>query len=454
MLKKTAEISAVFRKMIHSVAFKIKHKIKESDFTREVKLTFAIMMGLMIKKSSKSSQNSLNDMLLSGNVDYTVTNSAYTQARAKLNYTAFVEMSQKTVELFYEDGEYNRYKKFRLLAVDGSIVILPNTDDVKKEFNPTPVGCQIEGFQKDVVQSRVSVLYDVMNNLAVDASINNKINSDDNDLIAYDERTLSLQHLDYCNKDDLVVFDRGYPSYELFVKYNQKTNFLVRLKKTSFAKAKSLFAPHCEKKDVVLEITAPKKIKNKLKKQNLSTKMKIRFVQVILANGTVEVLATNVLDSNVLQTSDFMELYAMRWGVETYFDVLKNRLSLENFTGLTALAVKQDFYATIFLTNYEAILVYDTNLELQEKANDNKYAQQVNKAQSFNAIKYKAFDIFYSNKSLAKQMRELEKLFAINPVPIRPNRKTKPRLDKDAQKSTIARNTINHIKRKKKNVGN
>jgi len=87
-----------------------RHKIKKKDFTRKVKLTFAIMMGLMIKKSSKSSQNSLNDMKLNGDVDYTVTNSAYTQARAKLNYTAFIEMREKTVELFYEDGEYNRYK--------------------------------------------------------------------------------------------------------------------------------------------------------------------------------------------------------------------------------------------------------------------------------------------------------------------------------------------------------
>jgi len=454
MLKKTAKISAVFRKMIHSVSFKLKHKIKESDFTREVKLTFAIMMGLIIKKSSKSSQNSLNDMLLNGDVNYTVTNSAYTQARAKLNYTAFVEMTNKTVKLFYEDGEYNQYKKFRLLAVDGSIVILPNTDDVKKEFNPTTVKCQIEGFKKDVVQSRVSVLYDVMNNLAIDASINNKKSSDDNDLVAYDERSLAIQHLEHCNKDDLVIFDRGYPSFELFVKYDQKTNFLVRLKKTSFAKAKSLFAPHCEKKDVVMEITAPKSIKEALKRHNLPVKMKIRFVQVILPNGTVEVLATNILENDILQTSDFMELYAMRWGVETYFDILKNRLNLENFTGLTTLAVKQDFYATIFLTNYEAILVYDTNLELQEKASDNKYAQQVNKAQSFNAIKHKAFDIFYSNKSLLKQMKELEKLFSINAVPIRPNRVVSKRLDKEKQKSTIATNAINHIKRKKKNVGN
>jgi len=412
------------------------------------------MMGLMIKKSSKSSQNSLNDMTLNGDINYTVTNSAYTQARAKLNYTAFIEMKDKSVEMFYEDGEYNRYKHFRLLAVDGSIVILPNSADIKKEFNPTVAKCQIEDFCKEVVQARVSTLYDVMNNMAIDATIRNRVKKEGSDLEAYDERRLAIGHMSYCNKEDLVIFDRGYPSYELFARYAQKTNFLCRLKKSSFIRAKSLFAPHCEHKDVILEINAPKNLRDALRKENLPVKMKIRFVQVILDNGTVEVLATNILDNKILQASDFMELYARRWGIETYYDVLKNRLSLENFTGLTALAIKQDFYATVFLANYEAMLVYDTNLELQEKAEDNKYAQQVNKAQSFNAIKHKAFDIFYSNKSLSKQMKQLEELFAINPVPIRPDRKTPPRLDQEKQKSTIATRAINFLKRKKKSVGN
>ncbi|MBD3841954.1 MAG: hypothetical protein IE909_08725 [Campylobacterales bacterium] len=45
----------------------------------------------------------------------------------------------------------------------------------------------------------------------------------------------------------------------------------------------------------------------------------------------------------------------------------KNRLGLENFTGQTALAVKQDFFATIFLTNNESMLTYDINEELKEK---------------------------------------------------------------------------------------
>jgi len=204
MLKKTAEISAVLSDLIKSVEFKIKHRNKETFFTRTVKLTFSIMMNLMIKKSSKSIQNSLNDMKLSGNVNYTVTNSAYTQARAKLNYTAFEELADKTVELFYTDGEYNRFKGFRLLAVDGSITVLPNNDDIKKDFNPTLVTNNIDNFSKEIVQARVSVLYDVLNNIALHSIITNTCKSKDNDLIVKDERTLAIEHLKYCTKDDLV----------------------------------------------------------------------------------------------------------------------------------------------------------------------------------------------------------------------------------------------------------
>jgi hypothetical protein len=452
MLKKTAEISAVLSDLIKSMEFKIKHRIKEIFFTRTVKLTFSIMVNMIIKKSNKSIQNSLNDMKLSGDVDYTVTNSAYTQARAKLNYTAFEELGNKTVELFYADGEYNKFKGFRLLTVDGSITILPNTDDIKKEFNPTIVTNNIEDFSKEIVEARVSVLYDVLNNIALHSTINNACKSEDNNLIVKGERVLAIEHLKYCTKDDLVIKDRGYPSYELFANYNASSNYLVRMPKTCFSKAKFLFAPHCNENDVILEINAPKQIKEKLKQQNLPLKMKIRFIRVVLDNGTIEVLATNVLDNKRLQTTDFKELYALRWGIELYYDVLKNRLSLENFTGLTSLAIKQDFYATIFLTNYEAILVYDTNIELQDKKKDNKYAQQVNKAISFNAIKYKAFDIFYSNKNKFTQIKELEELFLTNTVTIRPNRKSLPRMVKYTATAYIK--TVNYIKRKKKNVGN
>jgi hypothetical protein len=181
--------------------------------------------------------------------------------------------------------------------------------------------------------------------------------------------------------------------------------------------------------------------------------MKVRFVQVILDNGTVEVLATNILNNDTIKTTDFKELYIKRWGIETYYDLIKNRLNLENFTGLTALAVKQDFYATIFLTNYEAMLTYDLNEELKETTQENKYVQKINKAVSFNLIKHKVFDLLYNDEPIDEMLEKMEKLFLTNTIVIRPNRPSNPRLDKDAQKSTISTNTIHHLKRKKKNVG-
>lgn len=454
MLKKTAEFSVVFRDKKRDISFIERHKIGTQSFTRERKLGFDKMMTMIIKKSSKSIQNSLNDMQLDLGEVSSITNSAYTQARAKLNYTAFQEYATMASEMFYSDGEYEKYQGFRVLAIDGSVVTLPSSEDISSEFNPMNVRCQIEGFKKEVSQARASVLFDVLNTMAVDASLTNKNKNEENDLIAYDERTLALEHLVYCTKDDLVVMDRGYPSYELFVKYNQTSNFLVRLKKTSFVKVKFLFDKHSEKKDVVLEIKAHKYLKEMLKQEHLPSKMKIRFVQVILDNGTVEVLATNVLDSKKLQTSSFKELYSKRWGIETYYDLIKNRLNLENFTGLTALAVKQDFYATVFLTNYEAMVTYDLNGELRETTQENKYVQKVNKAVSFNLIKHKVFDLLYNDEPIDVMLAQMEKLFLTNTIVMRPNRASKPRLDKDAQKSTIATNAIHHLKRKKKNVGN
>ena len=422
--------------------------MKDTDFTRNRKLNFITMMNIMIKKSSKSLQNTLNESKekiheLCNSVYETVTSGAYTRARTKLNYRAFIELSELVRDGFYEDGEYQTYKGYRLLAVDGSIVTLPNTADVKKEFTATKVKNQMPEFSKDVVLARASVLYDVLNNTVIDASINDK---------SIGERKLAQKHLQNTDKNDLTIYDRGYPSYELFAEINEKSNYLMRIRKNSFHKVKFLFDKHSKIKDTVLEIKAPKKIKDKLIKNNLPLTMKIRFIQVILNTGEVEVLATNILDNKRLQTSDFKELYAMRWGIETFYHIIKNRLLLENFTGYTALSVKQDFYITMFLSNYESLLSYDVNIELKEKIQDNKYSQKVNKSVSFNTIKQKSFELFYSNKHIDTILEKMQILFRTNTVIIRPNKMNKKRLDKDKDKSTIYVNSANFYKRKKKAI--
>lgn len=401
----------------------------------------------MLNKSSKSLQNTLNDskeklLSFSQKAYESVTAGAYTKARAKLNYTAFIELYQLVKEQFYEDGDYHRFKGFRLLAVDGSKVILPNSDNIKEVFTPTVAKNQIAEFSKEVVQARASVLYDVLNNIVIDATLKDK---------AYGERALAVSHLQYTQKGDLIIFDRGYPSIELFSHIiNSDTDFLIRLRRNSFKQVAFLFDTSCSTDNMVLEIKAPKKVKEALLEKHLPVVMKIRFVRVVLDNGEIEVLATSILEDSILQTGDFKELYYQRWGIETFFHILKNRLSLENFTGNTAVAVQQDFYVTMFLSNYESLLVYDTNIALIQKSSVYKNRQKVNKSISFNTIKQKSFELFYSHQDIDSILEEMQKLFLTTPTAIRPNRPNRKRLDKDKDKSTLCTNSANYHKRKKK----
>ena len=174
MLKKTTEISGVFKDKKREEVFQTKHKVGINSFTRVRKLGFTKIMTMIIKKSNKSLQNSINDTQLALGEDVTISNSAYTQAR-------------------------------------------------------------------------VSCLFDVLNSVSIDSCIMNKNSSKDNDLIAYDERTLAMGHFEYCNDNDIVIMDRGYPSFELFAAAHNKTKIVCRIRINSFSKAKFLFAPHSEK---------------------------------------------------------------------------------------------------------------------------------------------------------------------------------------------------------------
>jgi len=81
-----------------------------------------------------------------------------------------------------------------------------------------------------------------------------------------------------------------------------------------------------------------------------------RFVWVRLSTGEIEVLVTSRLDEEKYTTQMLKELYHLRWGVEGFFGVLKERLKMDNFTGKTVVSVRQDFFATMFLTGLESVL--------------------------------------------------------------------------------------------------
>lgn len=119
-------------------------------------------------------------------------------------------------------------------------------------------------------------------------------------------------------------------------------------------------------------------------------------------------------------------------------------------TGLSSLAIKQDFYATIFISNLETLVTLGSNEKLSDKTN-NKFKQKINKSVSFNTVKNYCFELFYSNKDIEIIFEEMSKLFLTNTVQIRPNRKY-PRPSAKEGKNTKGIKSANYQKRKKKIV--
>jgi hypothetical protein len=405
----------------------------------------------MTQKSVKSLQNILNEaeIFLSNILEKdlkTVSKSAYTQARKNLNHKAFIELSRDIRDKFYEDDNYHTYKGFRLLGVDGSLVTLPNNSDIQKEFNSTNVNNQYKNKNKKIIQARVSLLYDLLNSVVIDAIITNSKTSE--------IKITKDNHLKHVSKNDLIIFDRGYPSYEMFASINTKynANYLIRLKSNTYKKyTDQLFDKNNNTDDIVVTLEPPtKEAKKRCKDLNLPMQIQVRFVKVILDDGEVEVLATSVLDEELLKTSDFKDLYFQRWKIETCYEIIKNRLSLENFTGTTVISVRQDFYATIFISNIEALVTFDINEELKSNKKV-KYKQKVNKSVSFNTIKNYAFELFFLDGDVNQILEKIYKLLKTNRVAIRPNRHFK-RPSPTEGKNTKGIKSANYQKRKKKIV--
>jgi hypothetical protein len=371
----------------------------------------------MLTKGGKSLQLAMNDFLPKLGHTQSIDKSAYSKARRKLKHAAFIELNQEAViRTMYEDGDYQTLYGLRILAVDGSKIQLPTNPETEKEFGSFDYYGMPSHSKGSMVSGRhsyalASVLYDVLNRVALDAVLAPSHSY---------EVELAKDHLRHTETSDLVIYDRGYCSFRMLALASMaKGHFLIRCTRRSFKVANEMLAGQGPG-DIVTEITPNQKFLQNPKNKSLPQKLTVRFVRVTLDNGEYEVLATSLLDQQQYPTAIFKELYYCRWGVETFYGILKTRLNLENFSGLSPEAIRQDFFATIFLTGAETILTEDAEEALTKQRGGNP--KKVNKAVSFNLIKERAFELFYSKQPGEQRLEELTKLFMTSPTLIRKDR--------------------------------
>ncbi len=412
--QKPQQVVNTTKKLLKDEEFKSHHRTSPKVFLRERKLTFSLVILLIMQKTMKSLQLLLNEVF--GQIDLDpATNSAFTQARRHLKHTAFIELNQKAIVAeYYQDETYRRYQGFRLLARDGSKIRLPDSREIQEVFGTIKT---TNGKDNQIIgkpaHGLASVCYEVLNQIVIDSQLEGAH--------AY-EVDLAMLHLPATQANDLFLLDRGYASYRwLATGVQHQRHFVVRCSAGSFKQARQRLTGLGADSQVV-KLTPSLGQRLAIPALGLPRSLSVRLVRVVLPNGDFEVLVTNLLDEVQFPTSSFSQLYHLRWGVETLYGVVKTRLPLEHFSGLTTESIRPDFYATIFITNLESVLTEEATTRLEKKTSKNLHPQPVNQVVSFNAIKNYVIALFYLENNSEEILRQLTQLFLTNPSSVRPQR--------------------------------
>ena len=408
MRKRNPEMVNTVKHCLSSQGLKETFRRSPSDFTRERKMPFRKVVLFMMNLSRRSLQIDLTGFMRSfadGVRD--VTGSAFNQNRKKIDPLLFKELMRVLNAEFYTDNDERvlLWEGMRLLAVDGSVLSLPQTRGLEKIY-----GRSSNQHNTIVVDARCSVLYDVLNKMVIDGALAP---------FHVGERTLAKQHLPHCGQGDLVIYDRGYPSYALMhASQDRGAQFLIRCTHQFNGQVRAFVAS--DLRSLVVEMGAGKNARPE-RGTTKDDRITVRMVKVLLDSGETETLLTSLLDEVRYPTALFKDLYHQRWGVERFYNVVKNIVRVEQFTGHTAMVIQQDFYCALFMCNIHSLLVSEAQEELPAMHPDRKLTYKINNNVSFGYMKNEIVRVLIE-EDIESTMESLKDLFLRNTVPIRPGR--------------------------------
>jgi hypothetical protein len=286
------------------------------------------------------------------------------------------------------------------MAVDGSFVQLPSDAELVAYYGGL-------GHGQTVATALVSLLYDLENDIVADAKIAP---------VSGNERSLAEEHLCALQKMDsyknghleLLIFDRGYPSHELIKSLTDKEIAYVMRVQKGFIREADLAG----KKDGWVTVG--------------KAGHRVRVIQIPLSTGEMETLITNLAKTEI-EYGAFGELYHKRWGIETKYKELKQKLETENFSGRLVDNVKQDFYAMMTAANMAASCIRQAQEKVKKEREciGNKYEYRVNVNHAIGVFKDRIIRVIIEEDRIARRylMSELIRQMERRVVPVRPNRK-------------------------------
>ena len=382
------------------------------DFVRKSELSFSKTMKFILGMGSRSLGSELMEFY-----DYDpkmVSVSAIVQRRAKILPAAFQYLFHKLNDAFSQTDFFHGY---RLLAVDGTDIHIPNIpDDYGTHYCANDIS-------KGYNLMHLNALYDLLNRRYMDAVLQ--------DSRSENEHSALINMLENVKYSSIVIADRGYEAYNTIAHLENKgLKYVIRIKTTAGI-AQKFNIPVNKETDFTADILLTRRQTNEVKsnpeiyrylapfstfdflpKGSKDTySLKFRIIRIKISENNYETLVTNLRDDE-FSSDDIKNIYKIRWGIETSFRELKYHVGLIAFHSKKKDCVIQEIFASLIMYNF-SMLITENILIDDDKHNDYRYKINYATAIHICIAFFRCSNVSPSN---------LEKLIARNKCPVRPDR--------------------------------
>ena len=229
-------------------------------------------------------------------------------------------------------------------AVDGTKINLPRQLLANSYKTPAPKAYYPQGL--------VSSLYELKSKIPVDFELSSFL----------DERKMAIEHLNVLNSGDIVVYDRGYFSYNmLFLHYKKGIHAIFRLPSKSFKLIEEFISS--TDLDRIVIIDPEGECRNRIHRKNPEIDiipLSLRLIKYVIS-GVTYTIGTTLTDMQQYKAEEFADLYFSRWGIEELYKVSKVLIDVEDFHGQTERGVRQELFAHFALITISRIFSNQTD---------------------------------------------------------------------------------------------
>jgi hypothetical protein len=261
--------------------------------------------------------------------DQPVSEAAFSKARQRMPsafwVALFVLLGQRFLELY---SQVVRWRRFRLMALDGTEILLPDWAALRRHFGTVPNASGSHG-----PQARMVLLQYPLARLPRAFALEPR---------ALGENSMARQLLQGLGGEDLVLLDAGFLCYGLLCQiHEQDAFFCLRLKKRLNLRRIKQLSKQTGDRDVLVWWT-PKDSRGKWRKEGLVRSLKLRLLTYYAKGFRPLQLLTNVLSEQEVPYTQWWGLsvseegevlckgaYNLRWEIETTYWELKVQQGLQ-----------------------------------------------------------------------------------------------------------------------------